>query len=866
VAGPSIAVRVLGDVSGLAKSIQGAGKAASGAAAGLHQAFSGVLSTLNSTGVLGPFGDALAGVNASIEGIGKHAKSVGPALLGIGGAAAAAGVGLAAVGSKDQAAHQQLQASIEATGKSYDDYGKQVEGAIKHQERFGDTANQTQDALRVLTQATGDPAKALTLLSTATDLAAAKHEDLATASTQLGKVYNGNAKLLKEFGIQVTSTTKLQAQATTAQKQAVSADNGLATARRKLADLQLIDNTRGKLTLAQQIALRNAQRAVTDATVKAQDAHRKLSAAQKAAGDSAKGQGSAVTELAAKLHGQASAAADTFGGKLAAVKARVEDAAASFGQKYGPAITAAGSATAVLGGGITAAKGVLETFSKGAKTAEAATKGVGEAEKGAQAASSLLAGASGIGLVLLAVAALVAIGYVLYKNWDTIWSGIKRIVKVVWDWIKANWPLLLGILLGPIALAAALIWKHWGSILAGIQGVWRWITANWPLLLAILTGPIGLAVRWIIQNWGAITRFFSSILSWFATTWQTVSSSITAPFVAAWKWLSGLPALIIGLFKGASTWLRQAGKDIANGLWNGITSVFSDIAGWIKAHVADPIINAVKHFFGIKSPSSVMAGIGQQLLAGLMKGLSPGNWLDFAKTVFGSMPSALAHLIGGAFVDIARVPGKVLSSIGGALGDALGSIGGFFGGIFGGGHKSGLNDWINAAMRITGVSALWAGPLKTIIQHESGGNPKAINLTDINAQRGDPSRGLMQTIGATFAAYALPGFNKNIFDPVSNVIAGIRYIIARYGDILNVPGIASLLRGGAYVGYDGGGLLHPGLTLALNKTGADEYVSRMPPGGRSGPAVVIQNANFATELDVDAFMRRAAWVVRTKAV
>lgn len=85
------------------------------------------------------------------------------------------------------------------------------------------------------------------------------------------------------------------------------------------------------------------------------------------------------------------------------------------------------------------------------------------------------------------------------------------------------------------------------------------------------------------------------------------------------------------------------------------------------------------------------------------------------------------------------------------------------------------------------------------------------------------------TIPSTFAAYALPGYNTNILDPLSNLIAGIRYAVSRYGSLLNVPGVEAVASGGSYVGYDSGGLLMPGLTMAWNGTGRPELVS--PPGG-----------------------------------
>lgn len=71
------------------------------------------------------------------------------------------------------------------------------------------------------------------------------------------------------------------------------------------------------------------------------------------------------------------------------------------------------------------------------------------------------------------------------------------------------------------------------------------------------------------------------------------------------------------------------------------------------------------------------------------------------------------------------------------------------------------------------------------MQTESGGNPRAINLWDSNAKAGIPSKGLMQVIDPTFASYARPGFNKNIWDPLSNILASIRYAISRYGSLAN---------------------------------------------------------------------------------
>jgi SLT domain-containing protein len=82
------------------------------------------------------------------------------------------------------------------------------------------------------------------------------------------------------------------------------------------------------------------------------------------------------------------------------------------------------------------------------------------------------------------------------------------------------------------------------------------------------------------------------------------------------------------------------------------------------------------------------------------------------------------------------------------------------------------------------------------IRTESTGDPAAINNWDSNAQRGTPSKGLVQVIDPTFRTYALPGYDQNIWDPLSNILAGVRYAIATYGSI------PAGMRG---VAYDSGG-------------------------------------------------------------
>lgn len=113
---------------------------------------------------------------------------------------------------------------------------------------------------------------------------------------------------------------------------------------------------------------------------------------------------------------------------------------------------------------------------------------------------------------------------------------------------------------------------------------------------------------------------------------------------------------------------------------------------------------------------------------------------------------------------------------------------------------------IDQSLKLAGLAVDPANEaaVNTIVTYESSWNPSAVNRTDSNAKAGHPSQGLMQTIPSTFAAYAVPPYNKNILDPLSNLIAGERYAAHTYGNLLNVPGVKAIAAGRKYQGYERG--------------------------------------------------------------
>jgi phage-related protein len=121
--------------------------------------------------------------------------------------------------------------------------------------------------------------------------------------------------------------------------------------------------------------------------------------------------------------------------------------------------------------------GPILTFLASMRTALITLGIVTQAQTGSQIALNTAMLANPIGIVIAAIVAIIAVGVLLYKNWDTVTEYAGKL----WDKIKE---------------------------------VFGWIKENWQLLLAILTGPIGLAVKYIIDNFDDIKDKASSIVNY----------------------------------------------------------------------------------------------------------------------------------------------------------------------------------------------------------------------------------------------------------------------------------------------------------------------------------------------------------------
>lgn len=224
--------------------------------------------------------------------------------------------------------------------------------------------------------------------------------------------------------------------------------------------------------------------------------------------------------------------------------------------------------------------------------------------------------------------------------------------------------------------------------------------------------------------------------------------------------------------KDASSWVVDKAEDV--GKWIG--DKFEAIVDWIAhpvKHVTELISNSIKSIVG-SAPVKVFGDLGVGIFKHAYNGI--GNWIK-----------------------------KELKKIE----DSMANPGG-----------SGVQRWrpyVIQALKANGFDAsdYQVAAWMRVIQRESGGNPRAINLWDSNAKAGIPSMGLVQTIGPTFNAYKFPGHN-DVYNGYDDLLAGIHYMKAIYGS-----GSSAFARVSGPEGYANGGLITQPIHALVGEDGPE---------------------------------------------
>lgn len=221
--------------------------------------------------------------------------------------------------------------------------------------------------------------------------------------------------------------------------------------------------------------------------------------------------------------------------------------------------------------------------------------------------------------IIAAIAALIAIGVLLYQNWDTVVEFAKT------------------------------AWQGLCDFISGIcQAIGEFFSGLWTKLQEIFE-PIG---QWFgekfQQAWDAIVNIFTPIGSWFGQRWADVTNALanigawfTDMFQKAWTGLTNI-------FSKLGSWFGER--------WNDVTSALSKVASWF-GDIFGKAFDAVKNAF---------SSIGD---------FFKGVW-DTVKSIFVNAGQMVGEAVGGAFKSaVNAVLGTIENVVNGFIGMINGVLG-----------------------------------------------------------------------------------------------------------------------------------------------------------------------------------------------
>jgi phage-related protein len=263
------------------------------------------------------------------------------------------------------------------------------------------------------------------------------------------------------------------------------------------------------------------------------------------------------------------------------------------------------------------------------------------AEKAAAAAQWLLNAAmdaNPLGLIVLAIAALVAGLIYAYNHFtwfrnivNTTFHAIGAVVAWVVGFVKSHWQLLLVIITGPIGVAVLLVIKYWSKIKSAVGAAVSWVVgfvkSHWQLLVGLLTGPIGVAVALVVKYWGKISSAFSK-------AYHAVIS-VGASLVS---WVAALPGRILGGLARLGAYLYNLGRSA----FLRFLTANQIIAGRVMSYVRG-IPGRIRSALG--NLGGLLTSAGRALISGLVNGIKSmaGAAYDAAKGVVSRLSNLFPH-------------------------------------------------------------------------------------------------------------------------------------------------------------------------------------------------------------------------------
>lgn len=248
-------------------------------------------------------------------------------------------------------------------------------------------------------------------------------------------------------------------------------------------------------------------------------------------------------------------------------------------------------------------------------------------------------------LAIIAAVALLAAGiYLLVKNWDAVsaaagacWNAIKGFFAGIGEWFAGIW----------------------NTIVTAAQNVWQSIVNIWSGIVNAIKSAVSNAGAVIQSTWEAVKDFtvntWNAIKSKISEIWDSVVKAVTDKAKEIYTSVKNKFDEIVNFIGNLKNTMIQKGKDIIQGLIDGVASKINALASKIR-EIGQTVTNGIKSFFNIGSPSKVMRELGQWTFEGFNLGLD--DMISRIKRTTLNMGGAVTETSEAEFAGVRKAAGN----------------------------------------------------------------------------------------------------------------------------------------------------------------------------------------------------------------
>ncbi|HHG7720072.1 TPA: hypothetical protein ACPX8R_001355 [Streptococcus pneumoniae] len=257
--------------------------------------------------------------------------------------------------------------------------------------------------------------------------------------------------------------------------------------------------------------------------------------------------------------------------------------------------------------------------------------------------------------IIAAIAALIAIGVLLYQNWDTVvefaktaWQGlcdfISGICQAIGEFFSGLWTKLQEIFEPIGQWFGEKFQQAWDAIVNIFSGIGEWFSGvfqgAWDAIVNIFT-PIG---SWFGQRWADVTSALANIGAWFTDMFQKAWTGLTNIFSKLGLWFGERWADVTSVLANVSSWFGN----MFTSAYNAVKNAFSSIGGFFSG-----VWSTVQSIF-VNAGQKVGSAVG-------------GAFRSAVNGVLGTIENVVNGFIGminGVIGMINKIPGVSLGGIG----------------------------------------------------------------------------------------------------------------------------------------------------------------------------------------------------------